>query len=297
MLFVYYKPINFFYRTVLKPFSSLLPRKLKIPVYGSYNIKLDEQTTIKFATNPTSHLGKLLYWDGVTGFEYAEVRIFIDLAKTSNVVFDIGANTGYYSMVAAALNKNSKVYGFEPMPDANYYYHLNKELNNFANITIEDYALSNVSADLEFASVFNPKFKEIKYQLAGDGSLDLRDKDSGRVKIIHVKSITLDAYVERKNIKSIDLIKIDTEASEHLVFGGSNNVLKKFRPIIQCEVLHNRIENELEAIFYVNNYSYFRVTPKGLVREQTLKSTSEDKADYYFVPTEKTDLVKKFIII
>jgi FkbM family methyltransferase len=296
MLFIYYKPVNFFLRTILKPFIPLIPKKFHFPINGILNVKINSQTYVKVVVNATSPLGKLLYWQGVEGMEYNSVKVFIELAKESKIFFDIGANVGYYSLVASAVNKEIKVYGFEPMPDANYYYHLNKDVNHFSNITIEELAISNINGDVEFTMVKNPRFKTEKHHLTGDSSLGVHEKKDGLVKIIKVKTSTLDDYVRQNNIGNIDLIKLDAEASEHLILAGAKNVLKNHRPIIQCEIIYNQIENELEKIFIENNYLFFRPLPEGLQQVSVLKDEVRDKAEYYFVPKEKIEKVKKVII-
>ena len=274
----------------------MLPEKLHFPVNGSFILSLGEAKKIRVNTNPTSYLSRLLFWQGIKGFEYHSIRIFIELAKKSSIFFDIGANIGYYSLVSKAFNKAIRVIGFEPMPAANKYFKMNVESNDFNNITVEDFALSNFQGDATFYAIKNPKFPEIADHLSGDGGLSSKQSGARSVESFKVKCITLDEYIKMK-LKpddKIDLIKLDTEASEHLVLQGAKNVLANHRPIILCEVLHDHIEAELESIFSVNDYAFYKAYPDGLRKVRSLMNNLDNVVDYFFVPLEKIVLIKNF---
>ena len=66
-----YRPrINWLVRTLLRPFSAILPEVARIPACGTIKVRLPEGQKILLAANPTSHLSKLLFWKGFRGFEY-----------------------------------------------------------------------------------------------------------------------------------------------------------------------------------------------------------------------------------
>ena len=90
--------------------------------------------------------------------------------------------------------------------------------------------------------------------------------------------------------KKIDLIKLDTEANEHSVLAGADNVLRHHRPIIQCEILKDQIESEMESILSKYDYIYYRATDGGLVKVEDFKTNSTPFMDYYLVPGEKIHL-------
>ena len=298
MLFIYKPAINSILRNTLKPIVKLLPEKYQFPINGNFTIQLGQNKKIHWITNPTSYISRILFWNGLTGFEYSAVRIFMQLATQSKCFFDIGANMGYYSMVATAMNSSIKVVGFEPLPAANKYFHLIAQANNFKNITIEQTALSNFTGTAQFSAIKNPKFIDIQDQLAGDGGLSEKFSGARSVFKFDVAVDTLDNYVLHKlpsNLK-IDLIKLDTEASEHLVLAGAESVLQNHRPIIQCEVLPGQIEKELQIIFDRNNDSFFQTQDKGLKKVQSLEHTNSDNKDYFLVPKELEFKVSSFIV-
>jgi FkbM family methyltransferase len=297
MLFIYREGPNKVIRTILKPFSGILPSFFHIPVHGTFPIRLGEGKQILMRANPTSYLARLLYWGGVKGFEYNSVRIFIELAKEANIFFDIGANIGYYSMVAKAFNKRVKVFGFEPMPAANKYFHLNAELNGFSDIQIERKALSDFTGTAKFYSIYKAKYNEIEDHLSGDGGLSYKQSGTRAKTEFDVDCDTLDNYVSGhlKVGERIDLIKLDTEASEHLVLAGSAKVLSGHRPVIQCEVLKGHIEVQMEKILKEYNYLFFKAYSHGLVQVDSLVSNTDDVVDYFMVPAEGRSRIAKFI--
>ena len=294
---IYNKYINSFIRTFFKPLSGILPVTLKFPVNGIFTVKGKNVPPFKVSTNPTSWFSKKVFWDHVEGFEYNSVRIFCDVVKTSGVFFDIGANIGYYSLLASSIkNKNITVYAFEPMPSAFQYLEENIRLNGFQNIHPELIALSDSNGTATFYSIVNEKFKHFP-QLTGDGGLS-KIQSGNRAKIhFEVTTMTLDSFVNnRLGALKIDLIKLDTEANEHRVLSGAHTVLSEHRPVIQCEILKDQIELEMESILRPYKYLYYRATNEGLKLVNSFKNNDTEFVDYYLVPEEKKPVVGKFVI-
>src|SRR5690349_17659410 len=53
-----------------------------------------------------------LFWRGISGIEGASLNLWKELAKTSNTIIHIGANTGVYSLVAGAVNRQARIISF-----------------------------------------------------------------------------------------------------------------------------------------------------------------------------------------
>lgn len=113
---IYKSSINYGVRTLLKPFARFVPEPWQFPVTGVITVHVGEGKRIKLACNPTSYIAKVLFWKGVRGFEYNLVHVFVELVKDAQVFLDIGANIGYYSLLAAAFNPDVKIVSFEPLP-------------------------------------------------------------------------------------------------------------------------------------------------------------------------------------
>jgi FkbM family methyltransferase len=295
MLFIYKEGVNKILRESLKPFAKFIPVKYRFPVNGDFNIDLGNNTSINLSCNPTSYLSRLLFWGGEKGFEYKTVRIYKELVKNANVIFDIGSNIGYYSLVGAALNPKVKIYAFEPMPAAYKFLNINIQKNKFQNIKSEKLALSNSEGKTKFYAVKSKKFLDLADHLNGDGTINFNNNNGNFGEEFDVTTATLDNYVNKNQISAIDIIKIDTEASEHLVFEGGINVLKNYRPIIFCEVIPNQIEAKVNAIFSPLNYDFYKAYPEGLVKFNSLTESYDECIDYLIVPHEKQNLISQFL--
>lgn len=297
MKFIYSPLINYLYRTVLKPFSAILPNKYKIAVNGTFTVKSKSGIQFKMVTNPTNAVTKFLFWAGVEGFEYNSARVFCELVKNSKVLFDIGANIGYYSLLGSSIcHKKIEVFAFEPMPSIFDFLNKNCDANGFDNIRCFQLALSDAEGEATFYGVVNPKFENLP-QLTGDGGLS--KEHSGKISKIQFKvnTIGLDDFVATHlSDKKIDLIKLDTEANEHRVLSAAHKVLSEHRPIIQCEILKNQIETEIQNILDRYDYFYFRATDKGLVLVDSFSNNKSAFVDYYLVPKEKQSIVLKFVL-
>ena len=90
-------------------------------------------------------------------------------------------------------------------------------------------------------------------------------------------------------------MKIDTEATEDKVLLGSMDSIKRFKPIIICEVLPNMIENKILNIINSIDYLIFHhIEETNSLSLVTEFSESKDR-NYIFVPEEKVFLLNKFI--
>jgi len=291
--FIFIPIINFPLSRILRPFSSWIPVKYHFPVIGKYHLQIDTNHSIYLEGHYTSHLSKLIFWQGVRGWEYDNIRLFIELIQKSDTFLDIGANIGYYSLLASGLQPHIRTIAFEPFPDAYAALNDNIQINGFKNIQAESIALSDQKGTFDFFYKVNPTFKDYKYQLAGDNGLVDYDEDVRQQSTVN--TITLDEYMESQNLDQIDLMKMDTETTEYFILKGGQKTLSKFQPIIMCEVLKGFHEKELEELLRSLNYTFFKVTPMGLKASDTIIQNKTHQNQYFFVPTQKHDLIQDLI--
>ncbi len=290
---IYHSKINKLIRNVNYLLSPLLPSKIKIPPSGIIKIRVKKTSLFYLKTNQTSYITKELFWNKPDNFEYT--IIFSELISSINIFLDIGANIGYYSILGAKINPNMTTYAFEPSVGARAYLSDNIRINALQNIiNIEPFALSNISSNIDFYEVKNLKFPNI-YNLSGEHNIGT--KENRTYNKTKVNSMTLDEYVTLKTIKSIDLIKLDTEGAESLILEGAYNSIKRFRPIIICETLFNKLEEKLEAIMLSHNYLFFNHTKNGLKHVKTITRLKDNNIrNCFFVPSEKVSIIEKWTI-
>ncbi len=101
----------------------LFMKQFGIPNHNIYqhlhfvdNIKVEASETKNFKIRHYGfQLENEIFWNGLfSGWEKVSISIWAELCKSSSVIFDIGANTGVYALLAKTINPNSKVFAFEP---------------------------------------------------------------------------------------------------------------------------------------------------------------------------------------
>ncbi len=149
-------------------------------------------------------------------YEYQKQKALQQELKAGDMVYDIGANVGFYSLLASVIVGGAgHVYSFEPSPENLRELRRHLELNRVENCTVLDAAVS--SSDGE--AVFDLSDHRCKGRLAASGSL-------------RVRTATLDGLVSRKEIRPPNLMKIDIEGAELDCLRGASRVIQEFRPVI-----------------------------------------------------------------
>lgn len=146
--------------------------------------------------------------------EPTETEILKKLIKKNDVVLDIGANIGYYTLIAAKLvGKNGKVYAFEPDTVNFEIIKKNVEINGYHNVTLIQKAVSN-------------RTKKIKLYLCEENGADHKIYDDGTDRnSIEIESTSLDDFFRDYRGK-INLIKIDAQGSEGHILEGMTSLLE-----------------------------------------------------------------------
>ena len=291
---IYNPTINFLLRNLNKSITKFLPDSIKIPPSGIIKLKSPAGDRIKIKTNQTNYLTFLIFWNGYENFEYTD--IFVKLIEKVNSFYDIGANIGYYSLLAAMLNKKIEIVAFEPAKGPLYYLKENVTLNNFQNIKIEALALSHKQGEIEFHERFSSKYKYLDYNLSGIGNARL-DYLAEHFYSNKVKTTTFNNYIKDHKITSIDLIKMDTEGTENLILENADTILLKMKPIIICETLYNTIEPELDKIMRSYGYEFYNHVEAGLQKVETIiRKEKNGVENCFFVHPEKYHLIEEFVV-
>lgn len=246
-------------------------------------------------TNETSFVTKQLFWNGPEKFEYTP--IFAELIRRCTSFVDIGANTGYYSLMAAHANSSIIVHAFEPASGPFHFLEQNVALNRLQKrVFVHPIALSNQKGEVEFFEILNPSETFAKYNLSGVGGLKKTHTTQEHSLRKMVRAEALDEYSRSLSMGSVDLIKIDTEGTENLVLEGASAIIREHKPIIICETLFNKIEAELESIMKVHGYAFYNHANGTLRKTPTLKRSEDDGvSDCFFVHPDKVHLIQQFI--
>lgn len=289
---IYHPVINSILLFCLRPFRSILPRSLRLPPSGRISLNIDGKSIV-IHTNQTSYLTQLVFWNGYEDFEYTP--IFIDLCKKVDSFWDIGANIGYYSLIASAVNPEMKVVAFEPAPEPLHYLQKNVDANERNSIKVASIALSDKEGITDFFEIKNKKYAYLKYNLGGEGNEGSKTEGRNFSKT-QVEATTANNFLNSWD-KNVDLIKIDTEGTEHLILASADQLIKKHLPIIICETLFNKIESELEEIMLSYGYNFYNHVDEGLQKVETIKRKKDDGVlNCFFVHPTKKHLIEPYLI-
>ncbi len=280
--FMTHPTINQAIKTSLKPIANYIPKHFleRIPIVGQVNVDFGNGKTLHMATDGGDAIAGMVFWLGLTGFERTTITLFRDLLKRSKVVFDIGANTGLFGLIAAVDDPLRQVFAFEPMPNVFKALLANVDLNNLKNLTCMQSAVTNFDG---FTKFFTYPSLRIPYI---SSTLNLH---ANAVQIT-VPAITVDSFVSDSQIPPVDLMKVDTESTEPMVLGGATHTLQDHAPIIICEVLSGRqTEDGLHAILDKLDYDYFLIAQDSLIkRDRIVGDQLNDNFNYLFVPRRKS---------
>ena len=153
-------------------------------------------------------------------WEPDETALLVNLLKKDQIVLDIGANIGNFSLIAASLvGAQGQVLAFEPDPTNYGLLKKNIRLNQQSQILPVQVALSNESSE---------GFLYLNADNLGDHQLFAKDNDREKVKI----SIKRGDDALPSRMISVNFIKIDTQGSEFHALQGLATTITNSLPTL-----------------------------------------------------------------
>lgn len=141
------------------------------------------------------------------------------LLKPGMVMVDVGANIGYYSLLAAShVGPTGKVIAFEPGARSVQLLQQSAQVNGFSHIEVHPVAVSDKPGEVRFS--------------LDDSNGGINRGEIG-VSAEVVPAIKLDDFLQTE--AHIDLVKIDIEGAEGLAIQGMAHLLQNHRPILFTE--------------------------------------------------------------
>ena len=259
-----YLPFKKQFFTLIKTFWTP-PQKIykHLHFVGTINIPIDGEHSFKIRHHGYS-VENDLFWSGINGdWEQYSLQIWKKLAARSKVIFDIGANTGVYSLIAKAINKDSVVFAFEPLKRVYEKLVLNNEINQFDIKCIPKAVSDSTGVALIYDSDEHHEY---------GASLNEGNINKGMSKASEVETITLDSFIDSEKLSGIDLMKIDVEYHEPEVIAGFKTHIRQFMPAMLIEILSEETGNEISRLVEGLGYNYYTINEKtGLKKVNELK--------------------------
>lgn len=147
--------------------------------------------------------------------------------KPGTVFIDVGANIGYYSLLAMDfVGTNGMVHAFEIDPRPLVCLKKTVKKNGFNNFFIHEIALG----EKEGVAYLQMK-KDCGHSSAGS-----------RLRGRPVPMASLDSFLPELKDKRVSAVKIDVEGGELAVLLGARQLLLKHSPLIVCEVVEDHLQ-------------------------------------------------------
>ncbi len=155
--------------------------------------------------------------------------VFAEHVPDGGVVWDIGANIGFYSLIASRLVGDGEVVAFEPLPANLQAMRRNLALNAVDNVKLVGLALGDTegTADLQIHS----QQTWAKLDTSADTGFQGEVQAAGH---IQVEVSTIDRQLQ--TLTPPDFVKIDIEGAEVAALRGASVLLSEHRPTLICEL-------------------------------------------------------------
>lgn len=153
-------------------------------------------------------------------------RAIAENLEQGGVFYDIGANVGFFTILAArCVGSSGRVVAFEPEPGNAALLRRNVERNGFAHVTVMEKAVASQSGcDTLMLTTY-----------CGSHALTRARKPVNVAGEIEIQTVEIDELLEKGQLDPPSLVKIDVEGSEYEVISGLTGTIEKYRPRIIYE--------------------------------------------------------------
>jgi FkbM family methyltransferase len=167
--------------------------------------------------------------------------------------YDLGANVGFYSLLAAKLVGSGRVYAMEPLKANVAYLRRHLELNRIRNVEVMELAISD--------AVGTASFEEEETRAMGR---------IGTGGCVCVQTSTLDTLLREGRVAPPDFIKMDIEGAEFLALQGARTCFERYQPKLFLATHGKDVHDQCCRLLSSWGYEY-----------QCMSRESEDRAELF----------------
>ena len=232
-------------KIVRAPFR-ILPRELALPILQG---PLRGKRWI---------VGSHLHGCWLGSYEFKMQRSMARELRRGSAFYDVGANAGFYSLLAAVLVSPGPVYAFEPLPENAAYLRRHLALNRIRNVTLFELAIS----DRAGSACFSTEATRAMGKLEPGGNLC-------------VQSSTLDILLDEGRLAPPEFIKMDIEGAEYRALQGARECFARHRPKLFLATHGRRVHDDCCTLLSSWNYELAYTS-----------QPSEDRAEIFAWPRQ-----------
>ena len=195
--------------------GKILRRKLP-PEFGGHTLFVTPEGGLRYWKRSLNYIDPMLF------------NVVREYIKSSDIVWDVGANVGLFTFAAAAKASEGRCLSFEPDVWLCTLLHRSIKQNPGMRVDVLPVAVSDKVALAELN--ITVRSRSTNYLSYAEGSTQ-----TGGVREVQlVPTVTLDFILG--NYEAPSFIKIDTEGAEQFVLQGASEILRTIKPTILCEV-------------------------------------------------------------
>jgi FkbM family methyltransferase len=252
----------------------LIPLKVLQHLYfqGVISARLNGKPVVKLV-NLGHQIENEIYWRGFDGcHEKKSMQIYAEILQVikPKIVWDIGANSGTYGILAKALVQEAKIYFFEPIPKAIEMIHENLRINGF-NAEVFQLALGDYDGTGE---IYFGKGIDFATSVKVNTNLLESGQEADSIEISVIRADTL---MKKFSLPMPEFVKLDVETYEFEVLQGFGTTSFE-NCIFLLEILSDELAQKLEPFFPAIKYDYYNIDD---VKSKVRKTAKLEKSDFY----------------
>jgi FkbM family methyltransferase len=195
-------------------------------------------------------------------YEAKKQHAFSDAIHTGDIIWDIGAHVGFYTLLAAVrAGPQGKVVAFEPFPANIDYLRRHLRLNKLDNVKVIEAAVS----DSQRTMLFKTGASTTQGQISEEGEFEVR-------------TVRLDDLLANRTVPAPNVIKIDIEGAEACALRGAQNTIATYRPLIFLATHGSEIRRDCRQLLASFGYHLESISGKCFEDEDEFIARPNGKA-------------------
>jgi FkbM family methyltransferase len=289
-----YPVVNRPFTRLIRPLARFLPTHVlwRFPVVGVVEMKPPGWSSgVLMADDGADHVASMLFWRGIEGWEPTTIRLFLDLLSPGATVIDVGANSGLFSLLAAARHPTVRVHAVEPAARVFSLLEANVRRNRLTNVVCHRAACGDAAGTVTLHVPVDervPMMASLVPQWCPGPHAEEQ-----------VECLTLDGLVDRTGSERVDIVKIDAEGSEDAVLRGAARTLVRDRPFVLCEVLDRRdLGLAITQLLAGHDYCFFALGRDGAKRCAEVRggSDADESHNYLFAHRSRLPDLQRILV-
>lgn len=232
----------------------------------------------------TMYPSNYFQWAHYFKLEDQVLNVLQNAAENTEVILDIGANIGLYSLAMASKTKG-RVYAFEPNPQTSQLTQIHIEQNHVENVELFKIGLSDEVA----TAILHNETDDL-------GKASLRPQGSSK-NDVEIEISTLDTFFDEQKLQTVDLIKIDVEGLEMAVVRGGWKTIENHLPHILFEATPNWMdESDFKTFHELRELGYVAINIVTQAFVFDLQRDCKGQQNLMLVHTSKIDALEQIFV-